>query len=176
MKRRIAWLLTVSGLAVVTALGAAATAAADGTSQVDGIQTLVSLGDPFDPTDDVFWMDGYGDGRPALIGYWYTRSWEPGVFTPAGVVTGTGTEEFVGCLDADGDRSCGVSDPAGTLSMSYGFSGKYDPVTFAQHHGRCHHPITGGTGDFAGATGVFRFKDDPVAGCSYYSGHVTLGG
>ena len=49
-------------------------------------------------------------------------------------------------------------------------------ATFAQEHGRCHHPITGGTGDFAGATGVLRFKDDPVAGCSYYSGHLTLGG
>ena len=43
-------------------------ASAAGTTQVDGIQTLVSLGDPFDPADDVYWMDGYGDGRPALIG------------------------------------------------------------------------------------------------------------
>ena len=49
-------------------------------------------------------------------------------------------------------------------------------VTFAEQHGRCHHPITGGTGGFAGATGVVHFKDDPVTGCAYYSGHVALGG
>jgi hypothetical protein len=176
MERQMAWLLAVTALIGAAALVVVRSAPAAGTSQVDGIQTLVSLGDPIDPTDDVFWLDGHGGGAPGLIGYWYTRTFEPGVFTPSGVATATGTEEFVGCLDANGDRSCGGSEPAGTLLMSYRFSGKYDPVTFAQQHGRCHHPITGGTGDFAGATGVFRFKDDPATGCSYYSAHVTLGG
>src|SRR6476619_5113125 len=95
---------------------------------------------------------------------------------PAGVVTGTGTEAFEGCLDANGDASCGGSEPTGTLEFSFELSAKYDPITFAQQHGRCHHPITGGTGDFAGATGGLHFKDDPVNGCSYYSGHLTLGG
>jgi hypothetical protein len=172
MRRHIAALGMVAAAAVLAAT--AATAA--GTTQVDGISTLVALGDPLDPTDDVFAMAGYGDGRPALVGSWYTRTFVPGVFTPSGVLTATGTEEFVGCLDADGDGSCGVSDPAGTLGFTYQVSAKYDPVTFAQQHGRCHHPITGGTGDFAGATGVLRFKDDPETGCSYYTGHLTLGG
>jgi hypothetical protein len=174
MKRHITWLAIVP--VAIAALLAATGASAAGTTQVDGVQTLVSLGDPFDPADDVYWMAGYGDGRPALIGWWRTTSFQLGVFTPSGVVTGTGTEEFEGCLDANGDASCGGSEPTGTLEFSFELSAKYDPITFAQQHGRCHHPITGGTGDFAGATGGLHFKDDPVNGCSYYSGHLTLGG
>ena len=175
MKRKITWLaIVVVGLAASLAATGAATAG--GATQVDGIQTLVSLGDPNDPADDLYWMDGYGGGRPALIGWWRTTSFQLGVITPSGVVTGTGTEEFEGCLDANGDASCGGSEPAGTLRFSFTYSAKFDPVTFAQQHGRCHHPITGGTGDFADATGVLRFTDDPAAGCSFYSGHLTLGG
>ena len=175
MKRQIIWLAVVV-LTAAAALTATGAASAGGTTQVDGIQTLVSVGDPYDPADDVYWMDGYGGGQPALIGLWSTRSFVPAVLTPSGVVTATGTEEFEGCLDANGDRSCGVNEPAGTLSFSFEFSGKFDLLTFAELHGRCHHPITGGTGDFEGATGVLHFKDDPVAGCAYYSGHLSLGG
>ena len=99
------------------------------------------------------------------------------MLTPSGVVTGTGTEEFEGCLDANGDAKLRRRrSRRARLWFSFESSAKYDLATFAEQHGRCHHPITGGTGDFAGATGVFRFKDDPVAGCAYYSGHVTLGG
>ena len=174
MKRQITWLAIVV-LGVAASLAATGAASAAGTTQVDGIQTLVSLGVLDDPADDLYWMDGYGGGRPALIGYWQTKTFVFEVLTPSGGVTATATEEFDGCLDANGDRSCGASEPSGTLRFSFEFSGKYDLVTFAQQHGRCHHPITGGTGDFAGATGVFRFKDDPAVGCSYYSGHLTLG-
>jgi hypothetical protein len=175
--RRIIIMLAIAALAVaagVTATGAAAAGA--GTIQVDGVQTLVSIGDPYDPADDLYWMAGYGGGRPGLVGWWRTTSFRYGVLTPSGVVTGTGTEEFDGCLDANGDGTCGLSEPTGTLTFAFEFSGKYDPITFAQQHGRCHHPVTGGTGSFDGATGVLRFTDDPATGCSYYSGHVTLGG
>ena len=79
-----------------------------------------------DPADDLYWMDGYGGGRPALIGYWQTKTFVFGVLTPSGGVTATGTEEFDGCLDANGDRSCGASEPSGTLRFSFEFSGKYD--------------------------------------------------
>ena len=175
MKRNITW-LTVVVMGVAALLVVTGGAAAAGTTQVDGVQTLVSLGDPLDPADDAYWMSGYGDGRPALIGWWRTTSFQLGVIPPSGVVTGTGTEEFEGCLDANGDASCSGSEPAGTLRFSFESSAKYDLITFAQQHGRCHHPITGGTGDFAGASGVLRFTDDPVAGCSYYSGHLTLVG
>ena len=175
MKRKITWLAVVvlGSAAALTATGAAAAA---GTTQVDGIQTLALVGDLFDPADDVYRVDGYGDGRPALIGYWRTTSFLLGVLTPSGVVTGTGTEEFEGCLDANGDGSCGAAEPTGSLSFSFESTAKYDLATFAELHGRCHHPITSGTGGFAGATGVIHFKDDPVAGCAYYTGHVALGG
>ena len=92
----------------------------------------VSLGVLDDPADDLYWMDGYGGGRPALIGYWQTKTFVFGVLAPSGVVTATGTEEFDGCLDANGDRSCGASEPSGTLRFSFQFSGKYDLVTFAR--------------------------------------------
>lgn len=175
MKRQIIW-LAASVLGAAAALTATGAASAAGTTQVDGIQTLISVGDPFDPADDAYWMDGYGDGRAALIGYWRTTSFLIGVLTPSGVVTGTGTEEFEGCLDANGDGSCGADERTGSLSFSFESSAKYDLVTFAEQHGRCHHPITGGTGDFAGATGGVHFTDDPLTGCAYYSGHVALGG
>ena len=160
MKRNITWLAVVV-LGVAASLAATGAASAAGTTQVDGMQTLASLGDPLDPADDGYWMSGYGDGRPALIGWWRTTSFQLGVITPSGVVTGTGTEEFEGCLDANGDASCGGSEPAGTLRFSFESSAKYDLVTFAQEHGRCHHPITGGTGDFAGATGVLTVQGRP---------------
>lgn len=175
MKRHFTWLVLIL-VGIVASLAATGASSAAGATQVDGVQTLVSSGDPFDATDDVYWMSGYGGGQPALVGWWRTTSFELGVFTPSGVVTGTGTEEFEGCLDANGDAACGAGEPSGTLEFSFESSAKYDPVTFEQQHGRCHHPITGGTGGFAGATGGLHFKDDPVAGCSYYSGRLTLGG
>ena len=167
MKRHITWFALVL-VAIAASLAATDAASAGGATQVDGVQTLVSLGDLSDPADDVYWMAGYGDGPSALIGLWRTTSFQLGVFTPSGVVTGTGTEAFEGCLDANGDASCGGSEPTGTLEFSFELSAKYDPITFAQQHGRCHHPITGGAGGFAGATGGLHFKDDPVNGCSYY--------
>lgn len=176
MKRRITGLLMAVALTSAAALAATSAASAAGVTQVDGIQTLVSLGDPFDPVDDVYWMDGYGDGRPALIGYWYTRSSVLGVATPSGVFTSTGTEEFVGCLDANGNGACDPAEAEGTIGFAFNASVKFDLVTFAQYHGRCYHPITGGTGGFADVAGVLRFKDDPEEGCSFYSGHLTLAG
>jgi hypothetical protein len=135
----------------------------------------VGGGNTLDPTDDVYSMDGYGGGRPGLVGYWYTRSFVLGVVTPSGVLTSTGTEEFVGCLDANGNRSCDGGEPAGTIGFAYEFSGKFDFATGGEDHARCHHAITGGTDGFAGVTGVLRIKDDPNAGCAFYSGHLGLG-
>jgi len=38
--------------------------------------------------------------------------------------------------------------------------------------GRCQHSITGGTGGFAGLSGVINFKDDVDAGIFYYRGDL----
>jgi hypothetical protein len=86
---------------------------------------------------------------------------------PSGTYIEQGTEIFVGCM---GTR-------CGTFETTYTFTAKYVDDTFAEEiHGRCHHPIVGGTGDFAGAKGVINFKDDVVNLKFDYRGHITLGG
>ena len=66
MNHRHIWLAVVV-LAAASALAATGAFAATGNTQVDGIQTTVTVGDLDDPTDDVFWMDGNGGGKPGLI-------------------------------------------------------------------------------------------------------------
>ncbi len=95
-------------------------------------------------------------------------------FEVSGGVQGGGTETFVGCLDANANGTCDTGDLAGTIDFEFTFTAKYDPSFTTELHGRCHHPIVGGTGDFAGVTGVLDFKDDPVTGCAYYRGHLDL--
>jgi hypothetical protein len=89
----------------------------------------------------------------------------------------SGTEHFTGCLDVDGDGLCAGQDPTGTLFFTFTFTAQFDVATGNEIRGRCHHPIVGGTGDFAGATGVLNFKDDvsnPAFVTSPYMGHVTF--
>jgi len=150
-------------VAVVAAgtLAIAGTAGAEGGNiQVSGLQTPVGV--------DVYAMSG------DLVGWWYQTSFTLDGFHPAGTVQGHGTELYVGCIDSDHDGTCEAGEPAGTLDFAFQFSGKYDTVAFAEIHGRCHHVITGGTDDFANATGVIDFKDDPVTGCASYRGHIEL--
>jgi hypothetical protein len=100
----------------------------------------------------------------SLVGCWYTDTFSAKT-NPSGTVQGVGTEHFVGCLGA----TCG------TLHMTFTFTGKFaGPPTFAEIHGRCHHPIVAGDGGFADATGVIDFKDDVATGLSYYRGHIKL--
>ena len=58
MNRRNTWLAVVV-LAAASALAATGAFAATGNTQVDGIQTTVTLGDLEDPTDDVLRADGF---------------------------------------------------------------------------------------------------------------------
>lgn len=139
-------------------LGSAAHAA-DGV-KVEGVQV------PLDPSNGVYEMTG------DLIGVWYTTGFELGVATPSGTVTGTGTELFVGCYDGDADGACGADDPSGEITFAFQYSARFDPVTGGLLHGRCNHPVTGGSGDFAGVTGKLGFHDDP-SGCSDYKGHLS---
>lgn len=162
-------LALAAALVAVGALSVTGGAATHGTTQVDGAMRVVDIGDPFDVTDDVTQVRG------DLIGYWWTTRFDLGVATSSGVVTGSGTERFDGCLDADGNGSCDAADPTGSLYLTFTYSARFDPESFALLHGRCHHPISGGTGGFAGATGVIQMRDDPATGCTYYRGHLTLG-
>lgn len=140
-------------------LGTGSPASAGNGNKVEGVQV------PVDAANGVYEMTG------DLVGMWYQTGFELGVATPSGVVTGTGTEIFVGCYDADGDAVCGDTDPTGAITFSFQYSGRFDMATGAILHGRCQHPVTGGFGDFAAVSGQLSFHDDP-SGCSFYKGQL----
>lgn len=158
--KKITAMAAVAAIGVFGSFGAAG--ASNGAVALSGTQT------PVDPANGVYRMDG------DLMGDWYTTSFNVVGFTPSGALRGTGTELFVGCYDADGSGACDGADPAGTMTFSFTYTGRFDMATGALQHGRCHHPITGGTAGFANASGVLNFHDDPVTGCSSYKGNIRL--
>ncbi len=128
----------VTRMAAVAAsvLAVLATPASAGTTQVSGSAVFNTQCQPpvGSPPGDL------GDYPPIelsgpLVGCWYTyvSAWQ---FNPSGTYVEQGTEIFVGCFNG----SCG------TFETTYTFTAKYVDDTFAQEiHGRCHHPIVGGT-------------------------------
>jgi Protein of unknown function (DUF3224) len=149
----------VTALAVLALASAgAATAAGQGTMQVSGIQTPVTAG----PCWDVSALASYAMSGD-LTGCWYVDQLACRA-QPSGTVECSGYEHFVGSI---GDRS-------GTLYFANDFTGKFDLSTYAEIHGRCHHPILSGDGEFTGATGSLNFKDDVTTGCASYTGHITF--
>jgi hypothetical protein len=161
-------LLVAAALAAASCCLVAAPASAS-QNQVSGIQsaggTAPACGDP----SASFTMTG------GLVGCWYS---DTGTFTVHTTASGTalihaaGTEHFTGCLDVDRDGQCTARDLSGSLYFTYTFTGQYDVATGNEIRGRCHHPIVGGTGDFADATGVMDFKDDVSNGTAPYMGHI----
>ena len=90
--------------------------------------------------------------------------------TPSGVYLERGEEVFVGSLDGG---------PVGTFATTYRFESKWDPDVSSgvEVHGRCQHPIVGGsgTGGFEGAGGRLDIKDIIGDQVSYvYRGHISL--
>ncbi|WP_157592319.1 hypothetical protein [Solirubrobacter soli] len=111
--------------------------------------------------------------RGGLIGDWYYTSAETIATSPLLYVKGT--EAFVGCLDRKLNGKCNKGDPWGTLFFRFDYWAQYD----AQQNlvwGTCTHPITGGTGAFAGAAGVLAMVDTqtPQGVQTAYIGNVTL--
>jgi hypothetical protein len=96
-----------------------------------------------------------------LTGCWYIDEWTIHNETPSGAIRASGTEQFIGCLDAR----------CGRFWTTYTFT--YKVVDGVEDHGRCHHPIVGGDGDFAGVTGVIQMHDLPN-GCAVYNGHLSF--
>jgi hypothetical protein len=158
----------ISGFAPVVASSASAA-----TNQVAGVQSPPGAFGPActDPSAS-FTMTG------SLVGCWYEDGGTvtKDQFTASGIELFhfSGTEHFNGCLDVDGDGSCGAGDPSGTLEFVFTFTAQFDAATGAEIRGRCHHPIVGSSGDFAGATGVINFHDDVSNGTSPYMGHVSF--
>lgn len=105
------------------------------------------------------------DMTGSLDGCWYTYI-SASRINPSGTYVEQGSEIFVGCLDFS---TCG------TFETAYTFTGKYTDTTLAEEiHGRCEHSIVGGTGDFAGAKGEIKFKDDVVNLKFDYRGQIML--
>ena len=96
-----------------------------------------------------------------LSGCWYIDEWTIRNETPSGSIQASGTELFVGCL---GTR-------CGSFWTTYTFT--YKVVDGIEVHGRCHHPIVGGDGGFAGVKGVLQMHDLPN-GCAIYKGHLSF--
>jgi len=166
--RLIALLAVSTAFAFVVAAPASAEQ-----NQVSGVQTPGATGPPActDPSAS-FTMTG------GLVGCWYEDSImiTKDQTTASGIelIHVSGTEHFIGCLDRDGDGSCIGADPSGTLYFTFTFTEQVDVATGSEIRGRCHHPIVGGTGDFAAATGVLNFKDDIPSGTSPYMGHLSF--
>ena len=146
--------------ATLAALAVAGPASAK-TYQVDGRQKVV------DEDAGVYKMTG------DLVGRWTTTSFD--VTAEAPLFTATGTEEFKGCIDRRGDESC-HGDPSGTLKFDFTYWSK--SAGSALLWGACVHPITGGTGAFAGAEGVLTFVDSPAGDGvkTRYTGSITTKG
>lgn len=111
-----------------------------------------------------------------LLGDWKVTSFTETASKP--VFKGKGTETFKGCIDRKLDGSCS-GDPSGTLKFKFRYWAKVgngDKVEL----GTCAHPVTGGSGDFAGATGFLMMVDTPIGKAPFietsYEGLVTLAG
>jgi hypothetical protein len=104
-----------------------------------------------------------------LYGDWYTTAFTVTGAQPSGTFQAEGTETFIGCRDLDHSDSCGADEPTGWLDFTFKYSAS------ASGNGRCHHPIVGSGGDFAGARGQLNFKDR-TGSCGVvsttYSGHL----
>lgn len=157
---------TLTAAAAALVLATVTMPASAGTMQVSGIGAFNMTCQPpaGSPPADL------GDYPPvdligSLDGCWYTYV-SASKFNPSGTYIEQGTEIFVGCLNG---TACG------TFETTYTFTAKYVDDSFTEEiHGRCHHPIVGGTGDFAGVKGVINFKDDVVNLKYDYRGHISL--
>jgi hypothetical protein len=176
MKRLfIAGVVSLSAVAFV----GAAPASAQGSYVVRGVQIPaagnVCAYDPLPPAPaGAFATDLTGD----LAGCWYITAFNVVRSNPSGTGTATGTEEVHACIDLNHDGVCEPGEPVGKFFTTFIFTGKFaDGFAGAMEiHGRCHHPIVGGTGEFANAKGEISFTDNtsvtPVT--SPYHGPIQL--
>ena len=117
-----------------------------------------------------------------LIGRWTVRS-APGL---AGysipdepwALLQTGQERFIGCLDRNYTRRCDPGEALRCAGLRVRALDEYDPDSGWLIKGPCLHPITGGSGDFAGARGVLIMRDGPAGPGevvnSTYKGEIVL--
>ncbi len=152
----------LAGFAAAT-LSAVQTAGAT-TTPLSGAQTVV------DEKAGTYKMHG------SLVGDWSITSFVPEVKSPTELVA-SGKERFVGCIDSNRNTACDPSEPAGSVNFKYLYWAAFNPTAKALVSGQCLHPVLGGTGSFAKATGVIHMKDTPVGKTirTTYSGMLTYG-
>jgi hypothetical protein len=147
--------------ALVALLAAAAPASAGGTGAIIVRGTQLAAG--------TCESGGYAM-TGALEGCWWIDTFVPKGAEDKAHFRATGEEHFEGCLGSI----------CGTFTTTYSFTAKTDGpwVSSAEIHGRCHHPITGGTGAFAGASGEISFHDVVDVSPPFYPywGNVRLDG
>jgi hypothetical protein len=111
-----------------------------------------------------------------LLGNWKITSFTQTAEKP--VFKGKGTESFDGCIDRKLDGSC-AGDPSGTMKFKFRYWGKFGKEDAVQL-GTCAHPVTGGSGDFTGASGFLMMVDTPTKKAPFvetnYEGVITLAG
>jgi hypothetical protein len=149
--------LAVGLAATIVAALAAAPVTARSLTQVSGLLTPDTAGVC---TEDAASVANY-TVTGSLSGCWYIDEWTIRNETPSGAIQASGTELFSGCL---GDR-------CGHFWTKYTFT--YKVVDGVETHGRCHHPIQGGDGGFAGVSGALEMHDLPN-GCAVYTGHLVF--
>ena len=170
--RSIAFLVVAVSLALV-----ASASANPGTIQLSGS----SAGLPDEIIGSVYYFRSAltaDPGSPGLNGQWYQPAFDLATGTPlidcrehSETAQCTGTEWFDGFLDRNGNGMKDAGEEHGTLQFTYDYSAS------ASGNGRCHHPLTGATGGFAGATGQLTMKDR-IGACgelvTTYKGHLSL--
>jgi hypothetical protein len=163
----IRFLATVLGTAIAASLPASAAVGAAVSGEqfsVAGKQTNVNE------------KAGTAKMKGGLLGDWKITSLKETASKP--VFKAKGTESFKGCIDRQLDGSCS-GDPSGTMTFKFRYWGKFGAED-ALELGTCAHPVTGGSGDFAGATGFLMMVDTPTAKAPFvetnYEGVITLSG
>jgi hypothetical protein len=157
LRRTAVRALTTTGLATALAAAPTTAALAAAATQVEGLLTPdTSATCTAHPSAAAAYV-----ATGSLVGCWYVDTFAVDHESAAGGFVAHGTETFDGCL---GTR-------CGTFATTYTFTARY--VDGVEKHGRCHHPVVGGTGGFAGASGEITMKDLPD-GCSTYRGTIRL--
>ena len=156
---RTARLIAVAA-ALATILVVPATAAGAIEPNVEGLATFV---DECGGATSLITLELEG----SFDGCLYTDEITQAKFRPDGVYIEHGFETIVGCLDTPAGQKCG------TLQTSYEYVATFD-AEGTQLTGGCTHPIIGGSGDFAGASGIIVFRDDLAAGTADFRGVIEL--
>jgi hypothetical protein len=156
------------GLTLIAVLAGLVVAAPSGAVHVSGEQFSVS-GKQTPIGNDAYRMSG------SLLGEWKITQFKVTAVKP--VFRGKGKELFDGCIDVKRDGSC-AGDPSGTMKFSFRYWAQLDQDGKVQL-GTCSHPVTGGSGDFANATGFLMMVDTPINKppftTTHYEGTITLG-